>query len=81
MKKVGSGKWNGYGGKSEPTDKSIFHTACRELFEETGNGIVALPEDLIPKCEVDFFFYDNNTDVADWSVVFFLVKKFSGSAS
>lgn len=38
------GLWNGYGGKCEPGDTSIRHTAVRELEEESGLGVQ--PEDL-----------------------------------
>jgi 8-oxo-dGTP pyrophosphatase MutT (NUDIX family) len=36
MKKrgFGLGKWNGFGGKIEPTDETIEHAAAREITEE-----------------------------------------------
>ncbi len=81
MKKVGAGKWNGFGGKPEPQDISIRDTACRELFEETGHGINTTPEDLIPKALIDFFFFQNNSTTADFSVVVYTTETFSGEAT
>lgn len=81
MKKIGAGKWNGFGGKPEPLDTSIRHTACRELFEESGYGIVTTPENLIPKAVIDFFFFDNFSDEPNWSVAIYVVFDFSGTAT
>ncbi len=80
MKKIGAGKRNGYGGRSEPTDQSIRHTACRELFEESGEGVVVMPENLICESLVDFYFFDNYTDEPNWSVMFYLAEKFNSEA-
>lgn len=80
-KKIGAGKWNGYGGKPEPEDKTIRDTALRELFDESGKGLTADPEDLIPCALVDFYFFENETDTPNWSVVVYLLQHFSGAAS
>lgn len=80
-KKIGAGKWNGYGGKPEPEDKMIRDTALRELFDESGKGIKADPEDLIPCALVDFYFFENKTDTPNWSVVVYLLERSSGEAS
>ncbi len=36
LKKIGAGKWNGYGGKPEPGDATLEETAVREMKEEGG---------------------------------------------
>jgi len=80
MKKVGAGKWNGFGGKSELEDVSIRHTACRELFEESGLGIQTTPEKLIAKAVINFYFFDNQTNEPNWLVAIYLVQDFTGEA-
>jgi 8-oxo-dGTP pyrophosphatase MutT (NUDIX family) len=80
MLKVGAGKWNGYGGKPEPEDATIRHTACRELFEETGKGIMCQPEDLSVWAKIDFFLFDNQTSDPNFSVIFYTAEHFSGTA-
>lgn len=59
-KKIGMGRWNGYGGGIEPGENAKI-AAVRELKEETGEkepgddkGIIALPEDLEKIALVDF---------------------------
>lgn len=81
QKKVGAGKWNGFGGKPEPDDTGIRHTAARELFEESGRGIKAEESDLQPKALIDFYFYDNTTNEPNWSVMIYIAEIFSGKAS
>ncbi len=81
MKKIGAGKLNGYGGKPEPEDISIRHTACRELFEESGKGILVTPDNLSGESTVDFYFHDNKTTEPNWSVVFYLAHTFTGTAT
>jgi len=80
MKKVGAGKWNGFGGKPKLEDFSIRHTACRELFEESGFGIQTTPEKLIARAVINFYFFNNETDEPNWSVAIYLVKDFTGEA-
>lgn len=78
QKKVGAGKWNGFGGKPEDDDAGIRDTAVRELFEESGHGIIATPGDLEPVAHIDFFFFANTTNEPDWSVIICLTRTFSG---
>lgn len=40
QKKIGSGLLNGFGGKSEPGDKSLYDTNSRETEEEIGIRII-----------------------------------------
>lgn len=35
-RKLGAGRWMGYGGKLDPSDRSIIACGQRELFEESG---------------------------------------------
>lgn len=52
--------YNGYGGKMEKTDTTIFHTAIRECLEES--GVSVREEDLSLRARVHFFKKkDNNT--------------------
>lgn len=59
-RKIGESLRNGFGGNTEPQDASIFHTACRELQEETGGkadktkGLICWPSDLKPVAVIDF---------------------------
>jgi 8-oxo-dGTP diphosphatase len=73
-KKIGVGKWNGFGGKQEPQDRTIEETAARELWEETGKGIQGNPEDLELHAIIDF---DNGAFV-NFQVYFYMLKKFTG---
>ena len=77
-KKVGAGKWNGYGGKQEPGE-TIRAAAVRELFEESG-GIRTTEEDLRLRGRMDFYFFDNKTAEPNWSVVIYTTSTFSGEA-
>ena len=87
VKKIGTGMWNGYGGKSEPSDESLRHTACRELYEESGMGIIVEPEDLTEVANIDFYYGENSIDRykaqndANFSVTFYIAYKWSGEAS
>jgi 8-oxo-dGTP pyrophosphatase MutT (NUDIX family) len=80
QKKVGKGKRNGYGGRQEPDDKTIRHTACREAKEETNNGIICFPENLQPQTVIEFFEFGNTTDVPDHKVAIYTCSVFTGSA-
>ena len=53
----GTGFLNGYGGKQQPEDSTIEHTAVREMEEE--GGIVASLEDLEKVAVINFFEEDN----------------------
>ena len=59
MKKrgFGSGKWNGFGGKVEPTDTSIAQAAARELAEEC--SVHVAPDALIKRGLLRFQFRSN----------------------
>lgn len=74
-KKVGVGMWNGFGGKQEAEDMSMEHTAVRELYEETGSGIVGEMGDLELCAVVDF---DNGGHGVNFEVYFYILKKFTG---
>lgn len=56
MKKkgFGAGRWNGYGGKPKPKDKSIRHTAIREIREESCLSVYR--RWLIPVAHFVFYF-------------------------
>jgi 8-oxo-dGTP pyrophosphatase MutT (NUDIX family) len=49
----GIGYLNGYGGKQQPEDLTISHTAAREMEEE--GGVVVLPENLDEVAVINFF--------------------------
>ena len=59
MKKrgFGAGRYNGYGGKQEEGDRSILHTAVRELEEES--KIYAKEHHLKEVAQLSFFFLNN----------------------
>jgi 8-oxo-dGTP pyrophosphatase MutT (NUDIX family) len=80
LKKIWAWLWNGFGGKIEPQDASIRHAACRELYEETGCGIIAHPDDLDHRAEIDFYSFDTTASTPDFSVSVYLVKRFSWMA-
>ena len=70
--------YNGYGGKKEDGDISIFDTAVRELFQES--GVVARKEDLIETLTVHFFIDNQSGERALFMVVsFFMLTTFSGT--
>ena len=86
VKKIGAGMWNGYGGKPEPKDISIKHTACREPYEESGMGIVTEPSQLIEVANIDFYYgenshsrYEARNDV-NFSVTFYVAYAWRGEA-
>ena len=86
VKKIGAGLWNGYGGKPEPKDISIKHTACRELYEESGMGIITEPDHLIEIANIDFYYGENSDNRyeaqndANFSVAFYIVYIWKGEA-
>jgi 8-oxo-dGTP pyrophosphatase MutT (NUDIX family) len=51
---VGIGKWNGFGGKVEPSDASIVAAAAREIQEEANVSVLA--SDLEPRGVLTFTF-------------------------
>ena len=54
-----AGQWNGYGGKQELSE-SIRTTATREVFEETGGGIVVFPGALDRRAVIYFHNHDGD---------------------
>lgn len=56
MKKrgFGRGKWNGFGGKVEPSDASVLAATAREVYEES--MIPVDEEDLLPHGTLYFTF-------------------------
>lgn len=68
---LGTGKWNGFGGKVE--DETIEEAAIREAFEECGLRVA--PQDLEPKGVFEFFFPDQ-----DLRVHVFFARRFEGEA-
>ena len=68
--------WNGYGGKFETPDKTVFDTALRELFDEA--GVVARPEDLKLVGRVGFFWKGNGSAIPDMDVCFFFLDCYDG---
>ena len=78
MFKIGAGMLNGFGGKPEEDDISLWHTASRELYEETGYGIAVHPLDLKVYARINFYLF--NSKEPEFEVVFFLAPKFAGEA-
>lgn len=77
MKKIGSGKRNGCGGKFDPLrDRDIFDTAIRELEEES--SVVCTRENLTLCAVIEFFDFGNSTDTPDHKVAFFTISNYKG---
>lgn len=72
-KKIGVGKYNGFGGKQHG-DETIEHTAARELYEETGLGLKVDNKDLELCAIVDF----DNGDFVHFKVYFYIANNFTG---
>lgn len=71
------GLLNGYGGKQEDTDPTIFDTAIRELFDES--GVRAEKVDLKYVLRADFSIKDKEGNkVPFMTVSFFIVKTWAG---
>lgn len=68
--------WNGYGGKAEPEDVTILHTAVREANDEA--LIVSRAEDLVPAGRVQFFWEGNTSGVAEMDVSFYFLDRWEG---
>lgn len=79
-RKVGAGKRNGYGGKQDEGE-SLRACTVRELFDESGAGIVVKEEDLIPRARISFFNPGNDEEIPNFDVVFYVAHEFSGEAS
>ena len=78
-KKVGAGRLNGFGGKPEGTE-TLRACAVRELFEESGEGFVVEEQDLLPRARIKFFNQENNPDIPNMEVAFYVVSKWGGEA-
>jgi hypothetical protein len=68
--------WNGYGGKAEPEDVTVAHTAIRELYDES--SVRADCVDLIPAGHVLFFWEGNTGSIANMDVSFYFLDVFVG---
>ncbi len=67
---------NGWGGKQELTDSSIYATAVRELWEES--TIQAKEEDLVPVGRLYFFWPGNTSGIPNMIVTFFFLYIWEG---
>ncbi len=74
------GVWNGYGGKSESEDDSIFHTAIRELRDES-EGVRGNVTDLELVLRVHFYVKDKETSehIPFMTVSFFFLDRWFGT--
>lgn len=70
--------FNGYGGKREPEDRSLLHTAVRELLDES--SVVAHKEDLELVARVHFHTPDKKTGehIPFMDVSFFMLRTWKG---
>lgn len=72
------GMYNGYGGKSEEVDHTIFDTAVRELYDES--GVKASPSDLEHTAQVHFYIKKENEIVEPFmEVSFFFLRRWQGT--
>ena len=74
-RKIGVGKWNGWGGSQEEGE-TIRETAIRELLQES--GLLALKEDLEYCGKVTFHNQKSGGRKFDVEVHMFLLQKWSG---
>lgn len=71
------GTWNGYGGKMEDADRTIFDTAIRELQDES--GVKADKRDLDLVTRVYFYLAKNEGNPEPFmEVAFFYLRKWIG---
>ncbi len=70
------GMWNGYGGKMEKTDATIFHTAVRECFDES--GVIVTEKDLSLRARVHFFTKKDDRFESFMEVSFFFAHIWKG---
>lgn len=75
-KKIGAGRWNGYGGGIEEGETAI-EAAVRELYEETG-GVTVLPKDLEKIAIVSFRNTKSDGEIFVCKVHFYLVHNWTG---
>ena len=70
-RKLGAGRYNGYGGGVEPTDKDIYDTAIRETQEEIGVTPIN------PELKGSIYFRFTSSE-SDRDVHFFKAKDYEG---
>lgn len=68
--------WNSYGGKWKEGDTTIYSTAKRELYEESG-GVKVCACDLTLGARVEFFWPGNTTNTRNMEVYFFVAHIYS----
>jgi 8-oxo-dGTP diphosphatase len=78
QKKIGAGKWNGYGGGPEEGE-SMIEAAIRELYEETGRGIVAKRQDMEKVAVVDCHNTKSDGSTFTCRVHFYFVHDWRGT--
>lgn len=72
------GMYNGYGGKMEASDVTIFDTAIRELKDES--GVVANKEDLELSSRIYFYMKNDDGSFEPFmDVFFFILRNWSGN--
>jgi|GEM_PF-1011938 len=70
-KKIGKGKFNGYGGRVE-NGEDILHSAVREIKEES--TVIVHPRDLIKRSTIDFF----RGNIWDFTLHIFVTTRWIG---
>lgn len=81
LKKIGAGLINGFGGKPKADDENnLRRTACRELYEETGEGLLVDESNLTPRAVIRIFFFENTTKTPDWCFLVYTAKHWKGDA-
>ncbi|MBU1557685.1 NUDIX domain-containing protein [Patescibacteria group bacterium] len=75
-RKIGIGRYNGYGGKREG-DETFKNTTIREIRIETG-GIIILPCDIREAAIAYFHNYKDNQKLSLWKVHVHVVEKWVG---
>lgn len=71
--RFGAGKWNGFGGKTDP-EESLLEAAVRELREES--GLITRQEQLEEVGVIDFYF--DHDDSWNQRVHVYLVREWQG---
>lgn len=77
QEKIGAGLYNGWGGKVEP-GQTIRENVSEEFKQETG-GAICNPDKLYPVALVHFFFFDNDTDIPNFDVTFYIAEEIIGT--
>lgn len=79
QRKVAAGLWSGYGGKPESHDNSIYDTAIRELYEETGEGLICEKQNLESAAIIDFTLEYKDQESFYMKVYIFRLESYTGS--